>query len=59
MIHSFSRVASRVPIALLLALGAAAVAHAGSTYATIKIQNNFSSTAANAPRYFGSAVSDS
>ena len=58
MSHHFSRVASRAPIASLLVLGAAAAAHAGGTYATIKIQNNFSSTAANAPRYFGSPVSD-
>jgi len=55
----FIRSASTAPLASLLALGAVTAAHAGgASYATIKIQNNFSSTAANAPRYFGSAVSD-
>ena len=58
MRHPSVQVASTAPIASLLVLGAATAAHAGGTYATIKIQNNFSSTAANAPRYFGSAVSD-
>jgi len=58
---------SRLSIASLLALVTAAAEQAradcpptppSTTWATIKIQNNFSSTAQNAPRYFGHPVTD-
>ena len=47
-------------IASLLALGTASAAHAraGSTWASIQIQNNFASSLANAPKYFGQGLTD-
>jgi hypothetical protein len=47
-------------IASLLALGTASAAHAGAgtPYATIQIKNNFSSSLAGAPKYFGQSVTD-
>ena len=47
-------------IASLLALGTASAAHAGAgtPYASIQIQNNFASSLANAPKYFGQGLTD-
>ena len=47
-------------IASLLALGTASAAHAGADtpYATIQIKNNFSSSLADAPQYFGQSIAD-
>ena len=47
-------------IASLLALGTASAAHAGAgtPYATIQIQNNFASSLADAPQYFGQSIAD-
>ena len=60
MRHSSRWSASRASVASLLALGTASAAHAGAgtSYATIQIQNNFGSSAANAPKYFGQTLTD-